>query len=113
MTEKIQDAQAKLGTRADDGFRRTAIILQHNEGGGGTVSIDVLAPNGEPVCQLNIASHHGKAQSLNKVEWCNVDVCYGRTGRKGKALAWREGREVLGYEAEGSSLIAVELTKEG
>jgi len=94
------DAQATLTTRVDEGFRRTAIQLTDHP-----TSVDVLARNGELLCRINISSSNDNA------DWANVDVCYGLANRHGKALAWEEGREVLRFNADGSSLIAVELTK--
>jgi len=93
------DAQTETTTVIREGFRRTALQLQEI----GTSSVDVLAPNGDLVCTLNIASNDIDAN------WANVDVCY--RNRTGRALAWNKGEEMLDFTAMGSSLIAVEIVK--
>ena len=100
-----EDSQVKLTTTGRDGFKRTAIQLTTRGGNGGSHSIDVLGLDGELVCTLNIA-HNGQ-----DTRWANVDVCFKEAGRKGKALAWADGNQVLDWEANGSSLVAVELTR--
>lgn len=96
-----RNAETKTVMVIRDGFKRTALQLKES----GTTSVDVLAPNGDVVCTLNIAS---KDKDAN---WANVDVCYGISNRTGRVLAWNDGRETLDFTAAGSSLIAVEIVK--
>lgn len=102
------DARADVTERGETGIIRTAIRLQNQNGSsGGTTSLDVLAPDGELVCRLNIG------HSSDDARWANVDICFGIAGRDARAIAFSEGREVLRFDAaeNGSSLIAVDMRK--
>lgn len=103
MRDKV-DATVEVIERTDDkGYTRTAIVLEREK----THDLDIVGPDGELFCRLNIICPYPDGR------WGNVDVIWNKDEQEGKALAWCDGKNVLTHEAEGSCLIAVSIAKKG
>jgi len=98
------NALTEVTTREDGRFCRTALQLTKSE----VNSIDVLFPNGDLMCRLNVTSNEDN-------DWGNIDVILSsedtpKEKRKvGTAKAWLEGKLVLYERMPQCSLIAVNI----
>jgi len=100
-----KNALTKVTTREDpNGFCRTTIQTEKDK----VHSLDVLTPEGELFCRLNITIPANG-------EWGNVDVIWNMKNtpeeekKVATVIAWYEGTPVLRKVLDKSSLVAVSI----